>query len=100
MCIGKANNFRDISSRQGYRCAYDVTIVGLVHIVDPDIRAVEARLDFVGARSLSEFNTVIILRTYRAPLENRVGASGHEAYLDDRANGLANACQLLSSLTA
>ena len=97
MCICKANDFRDISFGQRDRCAYDVTIVRLVHGINADVRGIEARAGFVGAGFFSEFDAVIILQTNRVPFEEGVGAPGHEANLDDRANGLANACQFLSS---
>ena len=99
MCICQANDFRDISFGQRDRCAYDETIVCLVHTVNSDVRAIKARAEFVGAGSFSEFGAVIILQADRIPFEEGVGAPGHKAYLDDRANGLANACQFLSSST-
>jgi len=98
VCIGKASNLRDISIRQRDRRAYDVTIVRFVHSVNSDVRAFKARAEFVGTGPFSEFDAVIILRAYRAPLEERVSASGHEAYLDDGANGLPDACQFPISL--
>ena len=100
MCICQANDFRNISFGQGNRCAYDETIFGLVHVVNSDVRAIKARAEFVGAGFFSEFGAVIILQTNRVPFEDGVGAPGHEAYLDYRANGLTNACQFLSSSTA
>jgi hypothetical protein len=99
MCICQANDFRNISFGQRDRCAYDETIVGLVHVVNSDVRAIKARTEFVGAGFFGEFGVVIILQTDRVPFEEGVGAPGHEAYLDGRANGLANACQFLSSST-
>jgi hypothetical protein len=99
MGIGKTNDLRGISFDQRYRCAYDETIVCLVHAVNSDVCAIKARAEFVGAGFFSEFGAVIILQANRIPFEEGVGAPGHEAYLDDRANGLANACQFLSSST-
>lgn len=61
MRIRKANDLRDISFGQRNRCAYDETIVCLVYIVNPDIRAIKARAGFVCAGSFCEFDAVIIL---------------------------------------
>ena len=99
MCIGKTNDLRDIPIGQRDRRAYDETVFCLGHAVNSDVGTTKARAGFVSTGLFSEFDAVIILQTYRAPLEKRVGATGHEAYLYDGANGLTYACQFLSSST-
>ena len=98
MCIGKANDLRSIAFVQSDRRAHDVTIVSLGHGINPHVRAIEARADFVGTGFFREFGDVIVLRANRVPFEDRISAPGHEAYLDDGANGLADACQSSGSL--